>query len=332
MQYTVSYLRMVILSIPFSLYATTLYNQLRLCGNVKDGMLGMLAGMLLNMILDPILILGAGMNAAGAGLATTIGQVVGAAALTWLSFLHGNIPVSLRHGKLGGGRLYHILLGGLPNFTRQGITSLASVLLNQAAAPYGAGVLAALTVSSRVAALAYLLMIGFGQGFQPICAMNYGAKAYDRVRKAFRMTVGIGTIFLAAAAVLIYLAAGRLTGIFTTDPEVLETGSRILRYQCISLPFLSFYAVSSMYMQNIGRYFRALFISVSRQGIFYIPLVLILPHLWGVQGIYVLQPAADLLSFAVALGVIAVYEKCSDDPYPAKSQDRFTANRNHGKL
>ena len=304
LEQTVAYLRMLLPSIPFSLYATTLYNQLRLCGNVKDGMLGLLAGMLMNMVLDPILILGCGMGTAGAGLATSVGQILGAAVLTVLSFLHGNIPAGLRLFDLHQGRWKDILAGGAPNFTRQGITSLASVLLNRAAVPFGTSVIAALTVSGRISALAYMLMIGFGQGFQPICAMNFGAKQYDRVRTAFRMTVFIGTAFLIAASVALYLFAGPLAGIFTAEEAVLSSCCTSLRYQCFALPLLGYYAVSSMYMQNIGQYLKALIISVSRQGICFIPLILLLPRLLGETGIYLAQPLADTLSFAVSLCVL----------------------------
>ena len=304
LEQTVAYLRMLLPSIPFSLYATTLYNQLRLCGNVKDGMLGLLSGMLINMALDPVLILGFGMGTAGAGLATSVGQIIGAVVLTRLSFLHGNIPAGLRLMDLRQGRWKHILAGGAPNFTRQGITSLASVLLNRAAVPYGTAVIAALTVSGRITALAFMLMIGFGQGFQPICAMNYGAKQYDRVRRAFRMTVTIGTAFLTVAAAILYFAARPLVGIFTTEAPVLEAGCAILRFQCFALPLLAYYAVSSMYMQNIGQYMKSLVISVARQGFCFIPLVLLFPRLWGVTGLYLAQPLADALSFVIAFAVL----------------------------
>ena len=314
LEQTMAYLRLLLPSIPFSLYATTLYNQLRLCGNVKDGMLGLLSGMLVNMVLDPILILGLGMGTGGAGLATSVGQVIGAIVLTRLSFLHGNIPAGLRLFDLRQGRWKHILAGGAPNFTRQGITSLASVLLNRAAVPFGTSVIAALTISGRIASLVYMLMIGFGQGFQPICAMNFGAKQYDRVRRAFRLTVTIGTVFLTAASVLLYLFARPLTGIFTTDEAVLAAGCAILRYQCFALPLLGYYAVSSMYMQNIGKYGRALIISVSRQGFCFIPLVLLLPRLWGVTGLYLAQPLADALSFVIAIAVLLL------SPLPENNQ------------
>ena len=307
MKYTVQYLRVMLISVPFSLFATTVYNQLRLCGNVKDGMIGLLAGILVNIILDPILILSCHMEMLGAGLATLIGQVVGAVVLTFLSYRHGNIPVRLDRCDFGNGRLYHILAGGAPNFSRQAITSIASVLLNAAAADFGETTIAAFTVSSRVAALGYMVMIGFGQGFQPICAMNYGAKKYDRVSKAFRLTVGIGTALMVIAAAVCVAFAEPFVGIFSPDdPEVVRIGAVILRYQCISFPFLAFYAVSSMYMQNCGRYMTALVISVARQGIFYIPLLFVLGALWNDFGLYIVQPVSDILSFALAAVILAI--------------------------
>ncbi|MCM1047091.1 MAG: MATE family efflux transporter [Clostridiales bacterium] len=306
MKYTVQYLRVMLAAVPFSLFATTVYNQLRLCGNVKDGMLGLLVGILTNIILDPVLIIWLHMEMLGAGLATLIGQALGAAVLTFLSYRHGNIPVKFGKCNLGNGRLYHILAGGAPNFSRQGITSIASVLLNTAAANFGEATIAAFTVSSRVAALGYMVMIGFGQGFQPICAMNYGAKKYDRVSRAFRLTVGIGTGLMIIAAAVCAVSAKQLVGIFSTDDEVIRIGAVILRYQCISFPFLAFYAVSSMYMQNCGKYMTALVISVARQGFFYIPLLFALGAALKDFGLYIVQPAADILSFVLAAVILTV--------------------------
>ncbi|MCM1494932.1 MAG: MATE family efflux transporter [Bacteroides sp.] len=306
MKYTVQYLRVMLISIPFSLFATTVYNQLRLCGNVRDGMIGLLAGILVNIILDPILILSCHMEILGAGIATLIGQIVGAVVLTFLSYRHGNIPVKLDRCDFGNGRLYHILAGGAPNFSRQGITSIASVLLNAAAADFGETTIAAFTVSSRVAALGYMVMIGFGQGFQPICAMNYGAKKYDRVSKAFRLTVGIGTALMVIAAAACVVFARPLVGILSSDSEVIRIGTVILRYQCISFPFLAFYAVSSMYMQNCGKYMTALLISIARQGIFFIPLLFALGAAWNDFGLYIVQPVSDILSFVLSVVILAV--------------------------
>ena len=274
--FTVQYLRIIIISIPFSLYALTVYNQLRLCGNVRDGMIGLLSGMLCNMVLDPLLMFPLNMGFIGAGYATLIGQIVGCVVLTVLAKRHGNIPFGIKKAHCNKNRIYHIIAGGLPNFSRQAITSVALVLLNVTAARYGESMIAALTISSRVAALAYMIMIGWAQGFQPICAMNYGAEQYDRVKKAFIITVAVGTIFLTASSIILFFFAEHCIGLMSADDEVVSAGVTILRMQCFSLPFLAFFAASSMLMQNIGNYFSALFISVSRQGLFFIPLLYIL--------------------------------------------------------
>lgn len=317
LNFTVEYLKVIIISIPFGLYSITLYNQLRLCGNVKDGMTGLLIGMAVNMVLDPILMFVFKFGFIGAGYATLIGQITGCIVLTNLSGKNGNIAVDLKKVRINKDRVYHILAGGMPNFSRQSITSIALILLNVVAAKYGDGVIAALTISSRIVALAYMIMIGWGQGFQPICAMNYGAKQYDRVKKAFKFVVVGGTLFLIIAAILLYVFSELLIKTMSNDNEVILVGSEILRMQCITLPLLGYFAISSMLMQNIGQYFWASIISISRQGIFYIPLLYILSNVFGKFGIYLLQPVADVLSFGLAVIVVSKIkfsnDKCKKD-------------------
>ncbi len=303
-QYSEIYLKIILFTVPFNMLSVTVYNQLRLCGNVKDAMIGLLVGMLGNIVLDPVFIMIFNMGIAGAGIATLIGNVGSTVTIVWLSFKHGNIPVSFHFNGFSKERIYHILVVGMPNFSRQGITALASMLLNNAAAVYGDGMIAALTVSTRIATLGYMLMIGFGQGFQPICAMNYGAGYYDRVKKALKITTAVGSMFLIISSVAIYRYAGELCSLFLDNASVNGLASEILRYQCISLPFLGIYAISSMFMQNVGQYMKALVISVARQGIFFIPLLYILPHLFNETGIMLIQPAADILS--VVLGLVIV--------------------------
>ena len=317
LNFTVEYLKVIIISIPFGLYSITLYNQLRLCGNVKDGMIGLLIGMAVNIVLDPVLMFVFKFGFIGAGYATLIGQITGCIVLTNLSGKNGNIAVNLKKVRINKDRVYHILAGGMPNFSRQSITGIALILLNVVAAKYGDGVIAALTISSRIAALAYMIMIGWGQGFQPICAMNYGAKQYDRVKKAFKFTVVGGTLFLIIAAILLYVFSEPLIKTMSNDNEVILVGSEILRMQCITLPLLGYFAISSMLMQNIGQYFWASIISISRQGIFYIPLLYILSNIFGEFGIYLLQPVADVLSFGLAVIVVRkikfANDKCKKD-------------------
>ena len=312
LNFTVEYLKVIIISIPFGLYSVMLYNQLRLCGNVKDGMTGLLIGMAVNMVLDPVLMFVFKFGFIGAGYATLIGQITGCIVLTNLSGKNGNIAVDLKKARINKDRVYHILAGGMPNFSRQSITSIALILLNVVAAKYGDGVIAALTISSRIVALAYMIMIGWGQGFQPICAMNYGAKQYDRVKKAFKFVVVGGTLFLIMAAILLYVFSELLIKTMSNDNEVILVGSEILRIQCITLPLLGYFAISSMLMQNIGQYFWASIISISRQGIFYIPLLYILTNVFGKFGIYLLQPVADVLSFGLAVIVVSKIKFSND--------------------
>ena len=300
-EYTKTYLRIMLFAVPFAVFSTTVYNQLRLCGNIKHAMLGMMTGILANIVLDPVFILGLRMGIAGAGLATLLGQAGSCLALILISARGGSVPVSLRRCSLTREHVFHILAGGSPNFTRQGITSLASVLLNHAASAYGETLLASLTIATRVAAIGYMLAIGFGQGFQPICAMNYGAKQYGRVRKALKITVITGTLMMLAAAAVYAVFAEPLTRLFTANDEVAVLGARIIRFQCISLPFLGVYAYASMFLQNTGKYFQALLVSVLRQGIFYVPLLYVLPALFGLDGFLLLQPLADLLSAAIGI-------------------------------
>ena len=302
--FTKEYLKVIAISIPFMLFSLVTYNQFRLCGNVKDGMKGLLSGMLANIILDPVLMFGFKLGFIGAAYATLIGQIIGAAVLFALTGKNGNIALNLKQVRFTRENIYHILVGGLPNFARQGITSLALVLLNMAAAGFSEEVIAAFAVSSRIAAFSYMLVIGWGQGFQPICAMNYGAKQYERVRKAFKYTVSIGTVFMSVSAMLLYVFATPLTMVLSRNTGVINIGTEILRLQCFSLPFMAYFATSSMLMQNIGKYYSSLVISVSRQGIFYIPLLFVLPFILGQRGLYMVQPVADVLAFLLAVWVV----------------------------
>lgn len=301
--FTVIYLKIIIIGIPFSLYSITLYNQMRLLGNVKDGAIGLFLGMIINMLLDPLLMFAFDLGFVGAGYATIIGQLVSSIILTHLSMKNGYIVLNMYKIEINKERVYHILAGGMPNFSRQSITGIALVLLNRVASIYGDSLIAALTISSRIVAVAYMIMIGFGQGFQPICAMNYGAKQYGRVRKAFKLTVSISTVFLIIMSILLYFLGEQIIKTMSNDTEVISMSFKLLRIQCITMPFLGYFAITSMFMQNIGQYFLASMISMSRQGLFYIPLLYILTNTLGEFGIYLLQPVADIFSFIFSLSV-----------------------------
>lgn len=303
-EYSFHYLSVSILGIPFILVAITLYNQLRLCGNVRMGACGLLVGMIGNILLDPVFMFFFGMGFIGAGYASLLSHVIACLVLIIFARQVGIFRLQGIKRKKVKKRILHILAGGLPNFSRQAITSVSLVLLNVVASTYGETVIAGLTVSARILALPQMLMVGWSQGFQPICAMNFGAGQIERVEAAFRKTVLVASIFLFLTSFFLFLFSQEIAGILTSDRIVLEKSTLILRIQCVALPFLGYYAVSSMYLQNVGKYVPAVLISISRQGSFFVPLLFLLGYLFGEFGLYLLQAVSDVLSFLFSVFVL----------------------------
>lgn len=298
---TSDYLKPIIISVPFTLYSITVYNQLRLCGYVNAAMAGLLIGMMSNVILDPILIFGLSMGFVGAGYASLLGQLISAVVLTVLVIKKSGLSIHFSFAVCTFSRIYHILVGGMPNFARQAISTVSLVLLNTIAASYGELTVAALTLSSRVLHLVYMLMVGWGQGFQPICAMNYGASRYDRVKKVFRLTVMTGTLFLLVSSLCFGLFAKEIISNFTKDANLIELSALILRIHITSLSLLCFFGVGGMLMQNVGLYSYAIAITISRQGYVFIPVLLALSTQFGQMGIFLTQPVSDVISFFISL-------------------------------
>ena len=184
---------------------------------------------------------------------------------------------------------------------RQGLASIAGICLNFSAGVYGDVAIAAMSITNRVMMFAGSALIGFGQGFQPVCGFNYGAKLFDRVKKAFYFCIKSSFLVLVALSILGGLFSPQIIALFRSDPMVIEIGSKALRYQCLTFPFMGWVVLSNMMMQNIGKVWKASFLAVARQGIFFIPLILTLPHLFGLTGIEITQPLSDVISFACSI-------------------------------
>ncbi|MCR5685146.1 MAG: MATE family efflux transporter [Lachnospiraceae bacterium] len=303
---TDSYLKITICTVPFMLFSNVIYNQLRLSGAAKSSMIGLLAGMLINMVLDPVFILIFDMGVAGAAYASLAGQVAGCVMLYRQTGRNGNVAIIAKNLKPDLHHVKEILAGGAPNFCRQGITSISSVVLNNIAGIYGVSVIAAVTVSQRVVYIAYALVIGFGQGFQPVCAINYGAGKRERVRKAFKLTWLTVTIFLIVATPLLLIFADKLTGAFATQQDVVELASKMLKAQCVVLPFMGYYILSGMMLQNIGRFGLATSVTIAENGTVFIPVIFICTYFWQMEGIVLAKPIASALSFVYSI-VIGTY-------------------------
>ena len=301
--YTEAYLRVILLGAPWMTASLVLNNQLRFQGSASYAMVGIVSGAILNIALDPLLIFVFDLGVAGAGWATIISQFV-----SFCLLLHGcskgiNIKIHIRNVKVKWHYFDMIIRGGLPSLARQSLASVATICLNHAAQPYGDAAIAAMGVVQRITMFGFSTMLGFGQGFQPVCGFNYGAGLYSRVKAGFWFCVKISFVFLAAVGILGYVFAPNLVALFRDDPAVIEFGTRALRFQCITLWVQSWVVMSNMMMQSIGRTVPATFLAVARQGLFFIPIILILPLFLDALGIQVAQSAADLLTFFCAIPI-----------------------------
>ncbi len=304
MDTTLSYLRITLITVPVMLLANVLYNVLRLQGAAKDSMLGMLVGMLINMLLDPVFILIFKMEVAGAAIASLCGQMCGTVLLITRMGKNGNTAVRLSMVKPQLSYIKEILTGGAPNFCRQGISSISAIILNNMAGKYGDAVIAGMSIATRIVQMGYALVIGFGQGFQPICAINYGAGKYERIKKCFRQTWFTATFFLIVATAVFALWTDTLCGMFSADETVLGFAGDILRAQCISLPFMAYYILIGMQLQNIGRFGAATCVTIAQNGTFLIPIALIMTIAGGYAGLVWCRSASDIcaLLFSIVLG------------------------------
>ena len=301
--YTKAYLRVILLGSPWIVSSFVLNNQLRFQGGAFYAMIGITTGAILNIILDPIMIFTLEMGVAGAGWATIIGQFVSFCLLLAGCRKGGNIPIRFKNLRIRWYYFKNIVRGGLPSLSRQCLSSLATICLNHAAQPYGDAAIAAMGVVQRITMFGASTMLGFGQGFQPVCGFNYGAKLYDRVKKGFWFCVKISSAFLVVVAAAGYAFAPQLIALFRDDPAVIACGSAALRFQCLTFPVQSWIVMSNMMEQSMGRTIPATFLSVARQGIFFIPMVLILPLFLELTGIQMAQAAADICTLLCAIPI-----------------------------
>ena len=299
--YTEAYLRVILLGAPWMTASLVLNNQLRFQGSASYAMYGIVSGAILNIALDPLLIFVFDLGVAGAGWATIISQFVSFCLLLKGCSKGSNIHIHIRNVKLNWYYLKMIFRGGFPSLARQSLASVATICLNHAAQPYGDVAIAAMGVVQRISMFGISAMLGFGQGFQPVCGFNFGAGLYSRVRKGFWFSVKVSFIFLAVVSILGLIFAPDLIALFRDDPDVIACGARALRFQCMTLYLSSWTIISNMMLQSMGLVVPATFLSIARQGLFFIPLILILSYFFGLTGIQITQAIADLLTFLFAV-------------------------------
>lgn len=300
--YTERYLGIILLGAPFMTSSLVLNNQIRFQGNAVYGMIGIVTGAVINVVLDPILIFVYDLGVTGAALATVISQFCSFVLLLCMSHHGGNIPIRYCNFTPSWTFVKEIISGGTPSLARQGLLSLSTILLNVAAGVYGDAAIAGMSIVSRIGMFINAFLIGFGQGFQPLCGFNYGAELYGRVRQGFWFCVKVGSIFLLVCSVCGMGYAEEIVSLFRKgDPDVIAVGADALRWQFITYPLGAWVIVSNMMLQTIRKPVRATILSSGRQGLFFIPLIFILPHFFGLTGVEMCQAMSDLLTFFLAI-------------------------------
>jgi putative MATE family efflux protein len=299
---TVAYMRIILMGAPLMTCQFVINNQLRFQGSALYAMIGLMCGAVINIALDPILMFGFHMGIRGAAIATVSGQAISFLALFIGSHMGGNIRLSIRNLKPNPGYIASISANGFPSLMRQGMAAVSTLLLNNAARTYGGdAAIAGMSIVSRILMLLMSALVGFGQGYQPVCSYNYGAGLYARVKEGYRFCVKYGTIILAVFAAGCLLFAEPVVGWFRNDPEVIAVGSTALRWQAAALPLMATSILTNMMLQATGKSLKSSITSSARNGIFFIPLILILPRIFGLLGVEMTQSWADVLTFFLAV-------------------------------
>ena len=297
-----AYARPILIAAPLMISSLVMNNILRYEGKASFAMIGLVTGGVLNIALDPLFMFVFGLGTAGAGIATALSQSISFCILLSM-FLRGKTVSQFRitavtHSPAEFGT---ILMTGMPSFGRQGLNSIGGMLLNIAARGYGDAAVAGMSIVSRIFMFIISVAIGTGQGFQPVAGFNYGARKYRRVQQACLFTMAASFCFLSVILTVCWFNAETLIRLFRDDPEVTAVALPAFRYQCFAMLLQPVIVAGNMLFQSIGKSGRATFLACCRQGVFFIPLILTLPRAFGLLGVEICQPIADVLTFFVTV-------------------------------
>ncbi len=296
------YGRIILMGAPFMMCQFVVNNQLRFQGSAVYAMIGLMAGAVINIFLDPLLIIALGLGVKGAAIATISGQVTSFFVLLAGSFRGENIKLHAKNIRINGYYIVQIINGGIPSLFRQGLAALASILMNRAAGIYG-GVpaIAGMSIVSRVMLMLSAALIGFGQGYQPLCSYNYGAGLKSRVREGYWFCVKWGTAALIVISIACYAYAPQIIAFFRNDADVVSVGKVALRFQSVVFPANAVIVMTNMMLQSIGKGVKASITASARNGLFFIPMIIILPKLFGLTGVEAAQSVADAMTLVLSV-------------------------------
>ncbi len=312
--YARTYAQCILISAPFMATSFVMNNIIRFEGKAAYGMVGLVAGAVINIFGDWLLMKVFDLGILGAGISTAVSQLISFGILLFL-YVSGRTQsrISIKLISRDFKDTLNIVKTGFPSFIRQGLTSLSTIVLNRLAAVCGAAIgnedaaVAAMSIVNRICFFVFAVGLGVGQGFQPVCSFNYGAKKYLRVKKAYWVTFLIGEICLSTFAIIGFIASSQLVGFFRDDPLVIELGTFALRVQLFSLFFLPLTICSNMLFQGVGKNGFATVLSMMRSGIVFIPTIYILAYFFGLTGVMIAQTVADIISFFATIPFVVIF-------------------------
>lgn len=325
MPYAIEYAKPIAIGASLPIMMPTLANIIRSEGNTKLSATAVALGAIINIVLDPILMFNLDMGVVGASVATVFSQFISVVLLlsyylTKKSYLKLEIK-KFRFSK----KIYNEIVSvGTATFLTQALISISMGLLNVASKPYGDELIASFGISLKLSALVMFVVIGYNQGFQPIASYNYGAGNYEKLREAIKISIKRTTIFATLATLFLMVFAPYAIELFSNDPAVIDIGAKTLRYTLLLYPFLGFTQLYAVLYQSLGMPKEALIIGTARQGIFFLPAIIILPKLMGMDGVLLTQAVADLFTIVLT----AFYANKTNKELQAMAQGSVYENNN----
>lgn len=308
--YAKTYILFIILCAPFLTSSLSMNNVLRFEGRAKLGMIGLMSGAILNIFGDMLFMFVLDMGIVGAGLSTALSQFVSFVILACMFiFKKSQLRLSIKKMNLSYEVLSNIVLTGFPSLARNALVSVSSMLLNTNARIYGDEAVAAMSIVSRITNFVTSISIGVGQGFQPVCAYNYGANKYERVSSAYWVTLVFSEILIAILSIGCFLYSDQLVVLFRDDINVIAIAQRALRLQCLTVVLIPLSICTEMGFQATGKKAMAIIASMFRSGIAFIPAIVILSNVRGLEGIQEAQPLAYIITFVVSIFTTYLFHK-----------------------
>lgn len=320
--YAKTYAYFILAAAPLMTTSFVMNNLMRYEGKASLAMIGLTAGGFLNIFGDWFFMTRCHMGIAGAGLSTALSQLVSfLLLLSMFVFKKTECRLAFRYVSRSFKDVTLIMRTGLSSLMRQTLSSVSTMVLNGAASAYGDAAVSAMTIVGRICFFVFAVGLGIGQGYQPVCAFNFGAGKYSRVKKGFHVTLIMGESLLSVLAVIGLVFSDSLVGIFRNDPAVIEIGSFALKIQLVSLFFQPLCTFANMMFQSIGKTGAATFLSSLRSGLIFIPALLLLSHFLGLFGVELAQSVSDVIAFFVALPFVIIFIKSLPPDLPVSEQN-----------